>query len=196
MNGTRRIVWMALLGVTMAFAGGQTESCPTGAADTKAGYNDGCRSGQGHYTRSSWKYTHSSRYRAAWLRGKKACTRTQAPVRPAARTPRSAPAHSSCTNEVSWEAFRRGWKDGYASANGHFYVDRRGCAAYRHGWVSGYRDCHCPETQRPDSYDRGYYHGCHSVYNFKIRDDKQYRHAEAYRVGWDQGYRDCQGRYR
>jgi hypothetical protein len=163
--------------------------------DTKAGYSDGCRTAKGHYTRSAYKYKHSKTYHRGWLRGKRTCKRTR--VKKHIRKRHVAKrTYSSCNSEVPWTAFRRGWNHGNRSAKGRFYVDRRGCAAYRQGWVNGYRDCHCGDLKKPDSYAEGYYAGCVSVSSFKIRDDYYYTTRSGYRHGWIQGYKDCRGIYR
>jgi len=164
--------------------------------DAKAGYHDGCRSARGHYTRSAYKYRHSSRYHRGWLRGKRACARTHARKRHVAHHRRVRSHAAACNTETPWIAFRRGWRHGNRSARGHFYVDRRGCADYRRGWVSGYRNCHCGDLKRPDSYAEGYYAGCSSVARVRIRDDYYYTTRPGYRRGWIQGWRDCRGIYR
>ncbi len=172
------------------------------SSDSKAGYNDGCRSARGHFTRSAYKYRHSTRYHRSWLRGKKACARrhvkrTRHRVRhTTTRRHHARTRYGACNTEVPWIAFRRGWAHGNRSARGRFYVDHRGCAAYRRGWVSGYRNCHCGELKQPDSYAEGYYAGCSSVASLKIRDDYYYKTRSGYRHGWIQGYRDCRGMYR
>jgi hypothetical protein len=164
------------------------------STDSTAGYSDGCRSARGHYTRSKYKYKHSTHYHKAWLKGKRACVRKR--VTKKHRHVKHRTKYVSCNTEVPWTAFRRGWRHGNRSAKGHFYVDRRGCAAYRQGWVNGYRDCHCGDLKKPDSYAEGYYAGCVSVASVKVRDDYYYKTRSGYRHGWIQGYRDCRGMYR
>ena len=189
-----------ILLMVIVMAAGVAKPAQTGtSADAKAGYHDGCSSARGHYTRSRYKYAHASRYRHGWLRGKRACARTKVRKHHRVRHPRAYHHRrkvGSCNTEVPWVAFRRGYDHGYRSAKGHFYVDRRGCAAYRRGWVSGYRACHCPDRQKPDSYASGYAQGCSSVSSLKIRDDLYYQTSRGYRHGWIQGYRDCRGMYR
>ena len=165
-------------------------------SDSKAGYNDGCRSARGHYTRSAYKYRHSTRYHQSWLQGKKACSKKHTARKRTVRRRHTARKYVACNIETPWIAFRRGWTHGNRSARGHFYVDRRGCAAYRQGWVSGYRNCHCGNVKNPDTYAEGYYAGCSSTFRTTIRDDYYYSTRSGYRKGWQQGYRDCQGMYR
>jgi len=181
-----------LVGLTSAHPSGRPISTP----DSSAGYHDGCQSARGHYTRSAWKYRHSTAYHRAWLQGKRACARKHTKKRTKRRhhVRRKHPVKTAVcdrTDENSWDAFRRGWRDGLRSAKGHFRVDRRGCAPYRRGWISGYRSCKCPQNRRPDTYDRGYYHGCNSVIEFKIKDEYQFLNSTPYRKGWNQGWRDC-----
>ncbi len=164
------------------------------SADAKAGYHDGCSSARGHYTRSRYKYAYSSIYHREWLRGKRACVRTG--VRKQHRVHHHTRTYGTCNSEAPWIAFRRGYDHGYRSAKGHFYADRKGCAAYRRGWVSGYRACHCPDRQKPDSYAGGYVQGCSSTHELKIRDDLYYRTSRSYYYGWNQGYKDCRSLYR
>ena len=165
-------------------------------SDKTAGYNDGCRSAQGHYTRSAYKYSHSKVYHRAWRQGKRSCVRKKKKVRHHHVRRHKVTHYSPCNTEVSWVAFRRGWRHGNRSARGHFYVDRRGCAAYRRGWINGYRDCHCGDLKKPDSYAEGYYAGCSSVFSLRIRDDYYYRTRSGYAHGWIQGYKDCRAVYR
>jgi hypothetical protein len=167
---------------------------PAASSDAKAGYNDGCRSARGHYTRSAYKYKHSGAYHKGWLRGKRACKRRKTLKRDRKR--HTSKRYRSCNTEVPWEAFRRGWEHGNLSARGRFRVDRNGCAAYRQGWVSGYRDCHCNDLKKPDSYAEGYYAGCVSAPQLTIRDDHYHRTQAGYREGWKQGYKDCRAMYR
>ena len=163
------------------------------SADAQAGYHDGCMSGRGQYTRSAYKYKHSKVYHRAWRKGKHSCARKKKRVH---RRYRKVPRHRSCNQEVPWVAFRRGWNHGNRSARGDFYVDRRGCAAYRQGWISGYRDCHCGTLKNPNRYAEGYYAGCSSIFSLKIRDDYYYRTSLGYAKGWIQGYKDCKAVYR
>lgn len=168
----------------------------SGTSDKTAGYNDGCRSARGHYTRSAYKYSHSKAYHNAWRKGKRSCVRKKKKIRRRHVHRRKATRYRPCNTEVSWVAFRRGWNHGNRSARGHFYVDRRGCAAYRQGWINGYRDCHCDDLKKPDSYAEGYYAGCSSIFSLRIRDDYYYRTRPGYAHGWLQGYRDCRAVYR
>ena len=189
--------------VVVLLSSGLVQARSANVSDTKAGYNDGCQSARGHYTRSAYKYRHSTRYHSGWRKGKRACARKRHAVKKR-HTPkkrhhvkrRTRTHYASCNSEVSWIAFRRGWTHGNRSAKGHFRVDKRGCAAYRQGWVNGYRDCHCGDLKKPDTYAEGYYAGCSSVFSLKIRDDRYYRTRSGYRNGWKQGYRDCRGNYR
>lgn len=179
-----------ILTMTLGLAQAKTTS------DTKAGYNDGCRSARGHYTRSAYKYRHSTRYHSSWRKGKRACTKKHTVKKHTVHRHRSTQKYVACNTETPWVAFDRGWRHGNRSARGHFYVDHRGCGAYRQGWVSGYRDCHCGTIKNPDSYAEGYYAGCSSVFSIKMRDNYYYKTRSGYRHGWIQGYRDCRGNYR
>ncbi len=169
------------------------------SSDYTAGYNDGCLSARGHYTRSAYKYRHSTHYHKAWLKGKRVCLTKRKYTKKKRKkiTHRRKRAYvGPCNTEVPWVAFRKGWDDGLRSAKGRFYVNRRGCAAYRRGWISGYRSCHCGELKKPDSYAEGYYQGCSSANDIKLRDDYYYGKSSGYRKGWIQGFRDCRGIYR
>ena len=166
------------------------------SSDGRAGYHDGCRSAHGHYTRSTYKYKHSKTYHRQWRKGKRSCAHPKKKVIRHRHRAKHVTLQRSCKTQVSWEAFRQGWKHGNRSARGHFYVDRSGCAAYRQGWVNGYRDCHCGEHKKPDSYAEGYYAGCSSTVSLKIRDNYYYKTRAGYRHGWVQGYQDCRGVYR
>jgi hypothetical protein len=180
----------------LVFTIGAVQARSSSTPDYQAGYDDGCSSAKGHYTRSAYKYRHSSRYHSGWLKGKKGCVKRKVTKRKVRRHRTKKTYYKSCNSEVPWTAFRRGWNHGNRSAKGRFYVDRRGCAAYRQGWVNGYRDCHCGDLKKPDSYAEGYYAGCVSVSSFKIRDDYYYTTRSGYRHGWIQGYKDCRGIYR
>jgi len=166
------------------------------SSDGRAGYHDGCRSAHGHYTRSTYKYKHSKTYHRQWRKGKRSCAHPKKKVIRHRHRAKHVTLQRSCKTQVSWEAFRQGWQHGNRSARGHFYVDRSGCAAYRQGWVNGYRDCHCGEHKKPDSYAEGYYAGCSSTVSLKIRDNYYYKTRAGYRHGWVQGYQDCRGVYR
>ncbi len=182
------LVFSLLIGMTAAHPSGRPVSTP----DSSAGYHDGCQSARGHYTRSAYKYSHSEAYHRAWLRGKRACARKKTTkTRRVRRKHTTKAAVCDRTQENSWDAFRRGWRDGLRSAKGGLRVDRRGCAPYRRGWISGYRSCKCPASRRPDTYDRGYYHGCSSVIDFQVKDEYQFLHSAPYWKGWNQGWRDC-----
>jgi len=165
------------------------------SSDGRAGYHDGCRSARGHYTRSSYKYQHSKTYHRQWRKGKRHCARPRKKVVRRRHHVKRTVHYRPCNTQVPWEAFRRGWRHGNRSARGHFYVDRRGCAAYRQGWVNGYRDCHCGDLKKPDTYAEGYYAGCSSTFSLKIRDNYYYKTRAGYRHGWIQGYQDCRGLY-
>jgi hypothetical protein len=169
-----------------------------GTSDSNAGYSDGCRTAKGHYTRSAYKYKHSKIYHKRWLRGKRACRKktVKKHVRKRHATKTTKRKYRSCSSEVPWTAFRRGWNHGNRSAKGELEVDPNGCAAYRQGWVNGYRDCHCDDRRKPYTYAEGYYAGCMSVASVKIRNEDYYRNRSGYHHGWTQGYQDCQGVYR
>ncbi len=195
---SKNIIKVFIIGILLLFGG--TIEAKT-SADYTAGYHDGCSSAKGHYTRSRYKYANSSRYHRGWLKGKRACAKKR-PVKntkkrkKVVRHTKSRNNVGVCNTEIPWTAFRRGWDDGLRSAKGRFYVDRRGCAAYRHGWISGYRSCHCGDLKKPDSYAEGYYQGCSSTNDTMIRDDYYYNRSSKYRKGWIQGYRDCRSIYR
>jgi len=109
--------------------------------DREAGYSDGCASARGHYTRSSYKYRHSKAYHAAWRQGKRSCRRIRKPRRHRSRQLRH------CDTETAWDAFSRGYDDGFRAAKRGTMLHGRGCAAYHRGWESGYRACACsPEV--------------------------------------------------
>lgn len=172
----------------MLFFGGLVQA--KGSLDYKAGYNDGCSSSRGHYTRSAYKYKNSKSYHKGWRKGKRSCVKRKRTKRKA----RSSRKHyvKSCNTESPWVAFQRGWDDGYSSAKGRYRRSSRGCAAYRHGWVSGYRSCHCSDKRKAHSYTEGYNSGCISgAGGVDIKDEGYYRSSSKYRKGWNQGYRDC-----
>ena len=187
-----RIVIRIMLLLSLTFA--LTQAALGTVADRQAGYHDGCRSARGHYTRSAYKYSHSKRYHRGWRQGRRACARKTKVRHPhhASRKIR----YRSCNSAVPWKAFQRGWYHGNRSARGHFHVDHGGCAAYRQGWVNGYRDCHCGDRKNPHNYAEGYYAGCMSIYSVPIRDDYYYQNYSGYRNGWRQGYQDCRSVYR
>jgi len=188
-----KIIRIILL-MMFVVAVGVANPAQSGTSDKTAGYNDGCRSARGHYTRSAYKYSHSKGYHRAWRQGKRSCVKKKIRHRHVRR--HKVIHNRPCNSEVSWVAFRRGWNHGNRSARGHFYVDRRGCAAYRRGWINGYRDCHCGDLKKPDSYAEGYYAGCSSTFSLRIRDDYYYRTRSGYAHGWVQGYKDCRAVYR
>ncbi len=186
----KSIVRLVLLG-TLVFWG--TATYAKGSLDYRAGYNDGCSSSRGHYTRSAYKYRHSSSYHSGWRKGKRSCTRHGTSKRKAHRTRQY---HTkSCNTEAPWVAFQHGWDDGYRSAKGQYRRNSRGCASYRYGWVSGYRSCHCAELRRPDSYVEGYHDGCTSRAGGEtIIEEGYYQTSLRYHKGWRQGHNDCQDR--
>ena len=110
--------------------------------DRAAGYSDGCRSAKGHYTRSNYKYRHSKAYHRGWLQGKRGCKRFRKTRRHTA-----AKSRHYCNTEVDWDAFSRGYDDGFRAARNGTGKHGQGCAAYHRGWESGYRACACsPEV--------------------------------------------------
>jgi len=120
------VVWA--VGFGMLYAG----------SDRKAGYNDGCSSGKGHYTRSVYKYRHSKAYHSGWRKGKRACAR-----KVKSRRHTRVRHVRSCNTEVPWEAFRRGYVDGFNAAKRGSQRHGKGCSEYHRGWESGYRSCGC-----------------------------------------------------
>jgi hypothetical protein len=194
----KRFIWIALFvfSSTIAVSAGHPSGRPVSTPDAHAGYADGCQSARGHYTRSRYKYRHSTLYKQQWRKGYRACKRKKRTRTHRVKRPHTSALRCDKTTENPWDAFRRGWRDGLRSAKGHFRVDRRGCAPYRRGWISGYRSCKCPKTRRADTYDRGYYHGCNSVIEYKIKDEYQFGRSVPYRNGWNQGWRDCRSIYR
>ena len=184
----RHIVRWGIVSGLLLFAGvAQAKTSP----DYRAGYNDGCSSSRGHYTRSAYKYRHSSTYHSGWRKGKHSCTRHRTSKRKVRR--RYQYRAKKCNTEAPWVAFQHGWDDGYRSAKGKYRYSDRGCASYRHGWVSGYRSCHCAAQRRPDSYVEGYHDGCASrAGGEEIKEEGYYQTSPRYHKGWMQGYEDCQ----
>lgn len=157
--------------------------------DYRAGYNDGCSSSKGHYTRSAYKYRHSRVYKMAWRKGKRICKKYKKPNRKIRHKTVARNGTKRCATEAPWVAFQRGWDDGYRSAKGRYISDSRGCAAYRRGWVSGYRSCACKDSRDKDKYTSGYYHGCMNSYGYGTEINNN--DSSAYRRGWKQGLEDC-----
>jgi len=163
-----------------------------GSPDYRAGYNDGCSSSKGHYTRSAYKYRHSGAYHKGWRKGKRVCSKRRTFKRKVHHRPVKKQRTLRCNTETPWIAFQRGWDDGYRAARRGERTEPRGCASYRHGWVNGYRNCHCSEQRRPDSYVSGYYDGCTTrAGEEEIKQEAYYQSSLRYRRGWTQGFSDC-----
>ncbi len=164
-------------------------------SDKAAGYDDGCRSARGHYTRSAYAYRHSQAYHRAWRRGKRHCTSAH-PRKHRRRHSRSVRRHYDCTTTVPWLDFQRGWRQGSHASRAHTYATRRGCGAYRRGWIDGYRNGRRAKHAPKNQYVAGYTSGCSSVESSWIRNDTYYQKYARYRQGWHQGYTDCRSLYR
>ncbi|NKQ40784.1 MAG: hypothetical protein HF962_04355 [Sulfurovum sp.] len=187
---TKEFLRILIVGMLLFFA---SLAQAKGNPDYRAGYNDGCSSGKGHYTRSAYKYRYSSSYKSAWRKGKRTCTKRSKTKRKIRRKPVVKSYAKSCSTEVPWEEFLRGWDDGLRSAKGRYTKERKGCASYRHGWVSGYRSCQCVDDRRVDTYVEGYHSGCKSsTEKDMIRNDSYFQSSPKYHQGWTQGFKDCE----
>jgi len=125
-----RFILIVLFGVTLSYAN----------SDSLAGYNDGCSSSRGHYTRSAYKYVHSLSYRSHWKKARRVCRS----VKPRHKYHRKHKYIHKCNTLTAWDQFKKGYDNGrQAAKRGHKIERISGCLEYRRGWVKGYHSCKC-----------------------------------------------------
>ncbi len=119
-----------------------------------AGYDDGCLSAKGNFTKSTFAYDNIPEYKKGWILGNKECKAISASsnqtVKPKKRYKhyskrrKKHKRYSRCKSNP-WITFSRGWDDGYRSARGRWKKLSNRCAEYYRGWYEGYNHCKCQE---------------------------------------------------
>jgi|GEM_PF-6623462 hypothetical protein len=122
--------------------------------DYAAGYDDGCSSARGHFSKSSFAYENVPSYKKGWLKGKEECKvkhskrtshkrkhiKTKRYVKPKIQD--NGLATYGCRANA-WVTFSKGWDDGYRSARGRWKKIANRCPEYYRGWDEGYNHCKC-----------------------------------------------------
>ncbi len=114
--------------------------------DFAAGYDDGCSSARGHFSRSSFAFENIPSYKEGWLKGKKECeikgVRRVKKKRHRVKT-RKVKKYAYRCKDNPWITFSRGWDDGYSSARGRWIKRANRCPEYYRGWSEGFDHCKC-----------------------------------------------------
>ncbi len=141
--------------------------------DYAVGYNDGCQSAKGDFSRSESAYKTVPAYKEGWQKGKKEC-KGKASKKAKVKRHKKRRKHYSKKRRVkhyhkkrvrvarakkrlyrpvatykcksnSWLSFSQGWDDGYRSAQGVWTRRNNYCSEYNRGWEEGFNQCKCQE---------------------------------------------------
>jgi hypothetical protein len=124
-----------------------------------AGYDDGCLSAKGNFTKSTFSYDNIPEYKKGWLDGNRECKAISSPSKAKKSTKRKKRYYSKKRHHYKskrrakrgyyhckgnpWINFSKGWSDGYRSAQGRWRKLSNSCPEYYRGWYEGYNHCKC-----------------------------------------------------
>ena len=115
----KRMIW--IVGVMVMLLGMTAEA----RSPYSLGYGEGCRTARkGVVIKRRYMFRHNANYRRGWRDGRREC--------------------SNGMGSAKWNSYRRGYRNGCASARGTWRKNRaayRYYSAYRRGWKAGWRNC-------------------------------------------------------